>query len=178
MTTLSYLFNYAILGDGDQAAGYHWVNLVLHMVNVLLVFAVGRRLLGRLGPAALLAALWAVHPASTESVTNIVGRSDLLAAMATLGGFLMYLKSADGGPVAYRLAGGTGDGDGGRRLVEGKRGDDRGGDRALRAGLAGAAAVVRFSVRFGGDGHTDRRDAAPARRGVGRIAAGGVSFHG
>ena len=93
LTTLSYLFNYAILGDADHAAGYHWVNLVLHMVNVLLVFAVGRRLLGRLGPSALLAALWAVHPASTESVTNIIGRSDLLAAMATLGGFLMYVKS-------------------------------------------------------------------------------------
>jgi tetratricopeptide (TPR) repeat protein len=93
LTTLSYLFNYAILGDGDRAAGYHWVNLVLHMINVLLVFAVGRRLLGRLGPAAMLAALWAVHPASTESVTNIVGRSDLLAAMATLSGFLLYVKS-------------------------------------------------------------------------------------
>src|SRR5208283_1386887 len=52
LTTLSYLFNYAILGDGDQPAGYHYVNLILHMANVLLVFAVGRRLLGRLGPAA------------------------------------------------------------------------------------------------------------------------------
>src|SRR5271157_5382817 len=31
LTTLSYLFNYAILGDGDRPAGYHWVNLLLHM---------------------------------------------------------------------------------------------------------------------------------------------------
>lgn len=93
LTTLSYLFNYAILGNADQPAGYHWVNLVLHMGNALLVFAVGRRLLGRIGPSALLAALWAVHPASTESVTNIIGRSDLLAAMATLSGFLAYVKS-------------------------------------------------------------------------------------
>ncbi len=93
LTTLSYLFNYAVLGDGEQPAGYHRVNLALHVINVLLVFAVGRKLLGRLEPAALLAALWAVHPASTESVTNIVGRPELLAAMATLGGFLMYLRS-------------------------------------------------------------------------------------
>src|ERR1039458_254400 len=93
LTTLSYLLNYVGLGDGDQAAGYHWVNLVLHMVNMLLVFALGRRLLGQFGRAALLAALWAVHPASTESVTNIIGRSDLLAAMAILSGFLMYVKS-------------------------------------------------------------------------------------
>ena len=102
LTTLSYLFNYAILGDGDQAEGYHEVNLGLHLANVLLMFAVGRRLLGRLGPAALMAALWAVHPASTESVTNIVGRSDLLAAMATLGGFLMYVKSTTAG--RWRMA--------------------------------------------------------------------------
>ena len=106
-TTLSYLFNYAILGDGEQAAGYHRVNLALHLVNVLLVFAMGRKLLGLLAPSALLAALWAVHPASTESVTNIVGRSDLLAAMATLSGLLMYARStaaAGAGRIAW-LAG-------------------------------------------------------------------------
>ena len=93
LTTLSYLFNHAVLGGGEQAAGYHLVNLALHTINVLLVFAVGRRLLGQVGPAAWLAGLWAVYPASTESVTNIVGRPDLLAAMATLGGLLMYVKS-------------------------------------------------------------------------------------
>src|SRR5215813_2290976 len=97
-TTLSYLFNYAILGDGDQPEGYHWVNLFLHIGNVLLVFALGRRLLGHLGPATLLAALWAVHPASTESVTNIIGRADLLAGMSVLSGFLMYLKSTTSRP--------------------------------------------------------------------------------
>src|SRR5258708_5016437 len=68
LTTLSYLFNYAILGDGDQPEGYHWVNLLLHIGNVLLVLALGRMLLGHLGPSALLAVLWAVHPASPESV--------------------------------------------------------------------------------------------------------------
>jgi tetratricopeptide (TPR) repeat protein len=50
-------------------------------------------LLRRFWPAVFIAALWAVHPASTESVTNIVGRSDLLAGMAVLSGFLLYLKS-------------------------------------------------------------------------------------
>lgn len=97
LTTLSYLFNYAILGDGDRPEGYHWINLALHTINVLLVFALARRLLGRLVPAALLAALWAVHPASTESVTNIIGRSDLLAGMAMLGGLLIYVKSTTAG---------------------------------------------------------------------------------
>jgi protein O-mannosyl-transferase len=42
-----------------------------------------------------IAAIWSVHPALTESVTNIVGRADLLGAMAVLSGFLLYLKSAE-----------------------------------------------------------------------------------
>jgi tetratricopeptide (TPR) repeat protein len=94
-TTLTYLFNYAVLGNADQPAGYHWINLLLHAANVLLVYALGLRLLRRFWPAVLLAAVWAVHPVLTESVTNMVGRADLLAGMAVLGGFLMYLKSAD-----------------------------------------------------------------------------------
>jgi protein O-mannosyl-transferase len=95
LTTLSYLFNYAILGDGDQPGGYHWVNLILHGVNVLLVFALLLRLTGELKVSGLIAATWAVHPVLTESVTNIVGRADLLAGAATLGGLLIYLRAAD-----------------------------------------------------------------------------------
>ena len=40
-------------------------------------------------------AIWAVHPVLTESVTNMVGRPDLLAGMAVLSGFWLYLKSAE-----------------------------------------------------------------------------------
>jgi hypothetical protein len=94
LTTLSYLFNYAILGNGAHPAGYHWINFLLHAGNVLLVYALGLRLAGWRA-AAWTAALWAAHPVLTESVTNIVGRADLLAAMAVLGGLLLYLKSAE-----------------------------------------------------------------------------------
>ncbi len=97
VTTLSYLFNYAILGDGESPAGYHWVNLLLHTGNVLLVYLLALRLIGSFWPSLLLGGLWAVHPVLTESVTNIVGRPDLLAGMAVLGGFWIYLKSAEAG---------------------------------------------------------------------------------
>ena len=95
LTTLTYLFNYSILGNGDQPAGYHWINFLLHTGNVLLVYALALRLLRKLWPAVFVAALWAVHPVLTESVTNIVGRADLLAGMSLLSGFWMYLKSAE-----------------------------------------------------------------------------------
>ena len=44
LTTLSSLFNYSILGNGQNAAGYHWLNWLLHALNVLLVYALLSRL--------------------------------------------------------------------------------------------------------------------------------------
>lgn len=90
LTTLSFLFNYAVLGNAGNAAGYHVVNVLLHMANVLLVFVLVLRLVGDRMPAFFAAALWAVHPVVTESVANIAGRADLLATTAVLGGLLLY----------------------------------------------------------------------------------------
>lgn len=106
-TTLSYLFNYALLGNQEQPFGYHLINFLLHAVNVLLVYTLAIRLIRKPSPAFFIAALWAVHPVLTESVSNIVGRADLLAAGAVLGGLLLYLKSAEstGGRRAAYLAG-------------------------------------------------------------------------
>src|SRR3954468_16884448 len=91
LTTFSYLFNYAILGNADRAAGYHWFNLLVHTANVLLFWRVSRRITGDRWTAVAAAALWAVLPLSTEAVTNIVGRADLLAATGTLAALLVYL---------------------------------------------------------------------------------------
>ena len=94
VTTLSYLFNYAILGNGTDAAGYHWTNLLLHLLNALLLYGVARRFTAP-GIAAMIAALWAVHPVLTESVTSIAGRPDLIAGACVLGGLLLYWKSSE-----------------------------------------------------------------------------------
>src|SRR5207248_5905120 len=34
LTTLSYLFNFAVLEDGPNPPGYHWINFILHAVNI------------------------------------------------------------------------------------------------------------------------------------------------
>ena len=94
LTTFSFLLNYAVLGNGSRPAGYHWVNLAIHAVNVALVYALGIAILGETAPAWALAALWGLHPLLTESVTNIVGRADLLAAFGVLAGFLCHVRSA------------------------------------------------------------------------------------
>ncbi len=93
-TTLSYLVNYAVLGNGTRPAGYHWINLAIHVVNVSLVYGLGILILGEADLALVLAALWGVHPLLTESVTNIVGRADLLAGFSVLAGLLCYVRGA------------------------------------------------------------------------------------
>jgi hypothetical protein len=95
LTILTFLFNYSVLGNQDRAEGYHLINFVLHASNLLLAFAVARRLVRKFWPSVFIAGLWAVHPVLTESVTNVVGRADLLAGMSVLGGFLIYLKSTE-----------------------------------------------------------------------------------
>jgi protein O-mannosyl-transferase len=94
LTTSSYLLNYAVFGNGTHPEGYHWVNLALHGINVSLVYLLGMLVLDAAAPALALAALWGVHPLLTESVTNVVGRADLLATFAVLAGLLCYVKSA------------------------------------------------------------------------------------
>jgi tetratricopeptide (TPR) repeat protein len=122
LTTLSLLFNYAVLGNGAGPAGYHWVNFALHAINIALVYFLGLILLGEISWAGLLAALWALHPLLTESVTNIVGRADALAALGVLAGLLCHIR---GGQAAGRV------------------------QAAWLAGLAVAAAVAVFSKESG-----------------------------
>ena len=95
LTTLSYLFNYSILGNGANPAGYHWVNYLLHAIAVTLLYLLGLRIFRRMAPALAMAAVWAVHPALTESVTNVVGRADILAAIGVLGAILCHIRAAE-----------------------------------------------------------------------------------
>jgi tetratricopeptide (TPR) repeat protein len=99
LTTLSYLLNYAGFGNQLRPAGYHWVNFSLHGANVSLVYGLGILVFGEPELALALAGIWGLHPLLTESVTNIVGRADLLAAFGVLAGLLCYVRST---PAAGR----------------------------------------------------------------------------
>ncbi len=94
LTTLSFLLNYAVFGNGDQPASYHAVNLALHWLNASLVYGLVWLLTRRRGPAFFAAALFGVHPVATESATNIIERSGLMSAAAVLGGLLLHIRGA------------------------------------------------------------------------------------
>jgi hypothetical protein len=73
--------------------GFHVTNLLIHIINVTLILVIIRRVTHRPWLALLTAAIFAVHPAETESVTNVVGRADQLATLWILAGFWCYLRA-------------------------------------------------------------------------------------
>jgi Flp pilus assembly protein TadD len=97
----SFALNYAI--HGLNPAGYHLVNILIHLINALLAFKLTVLLLQfkkpeysfrRLHTVALIAAvLFAIHPLQTMAVTYIVQRLTLMAAMFYLTGIYSYLKA-------------------------------------------------------------------------------------
>lgn len=96
VTTLSYALDYAV--HGRWTPGFHAVNVALHVVASLLLWALVRRvaraaLPGREERAALLAGLlFAVHPAHVEAVGTIFGRPEPLAAAFTFGALIAALR--------------------------------------------------------------------------------------
>ena len=65
---------------GTKPLGFHVTNVLLHMLNVVLLFALARRLSEDRLAAFAAAALFAVHPMMTEAVGYIAGRSEVLCA--------------------------------------------------------------------------------------------------
>lgn len=101
LVTISFFLDYSLWGE--NAFGFHATNLILHVLSVLLVYACFSILADR-ELAFVSAALFAVHPVHTESVTWISGRTDLLASMLVLASFLCYLSISRRGSVALRGA--------------------------------------------------------------------------
>jgi hypothetical protein len=95
---LSYALSWSAGGGGTYA--FHAVNVMLHAVNVLLVWHVLRALFERMGvggdgfAAFVGALLFALHPAHTEAVTYISGRSTSMMAFFYLASVLAYLRGA------------------------------------------------------------------------------------
>jgi hypothetical protein len=74
---------------------HHAVNALLHGLVVLALFPIARRLAGRGWPGLVAIGLFAAHPAHTQVVAPIVGRTDLLAALGTLVALECFLRSRE-----------------------------------------------------------------------------------
>ena len=95
---ISYWLNYKKFRS-DRPFTYHFVNLVIHFVNSVLVFLVLLRILQSAGwigrksrvASAIGALAFAIHPLQTESVSYVAGRSESLAALFLLLAYVAFL---------------------------------------------------------------------------------------
>jgi protein O-mannosyl-transferase len=77
LTVLSFALDHAL--HGENPAGYHLTNAVLHTLNALLLLALLRQRRTDVLVALLLSAAWALHPRLTEAAGWVSGRTDVLA---------------------------------------------------------------------------------------------------
>ena len=62
-------------------AGHHFTSILLHVVNVILLFLLLMWATERLGPSLFVAALFALHPINVESVAWVAERKNVLCTM-------------------------------------------------------------------------------------------------
>jgi tetratricopeptide (TPR) repeat protein len=101
---VTFALNYAL--GGTEAIGYHVVNVLLHVANALLVFALARttfetpalrtasagRLLRPYLPVAA-ALVFALHPLATQAVTYVAQRYAALATLLYVAAVLLYARA-------------------------------------------------------------------------------------
>ena len=92
---------------GVRPGGYHFSNILLHTIAVLLLFLVLKQMTDAIWRSAFVAALFAIHPLRVESVVWISERKDVLSGvffMLTLGAYLRYAKRPSVGRYLTVLA--------------------------------------------------------------------------
>lgn len=90
LTWLSLQLDATLWGAGP--AGFHATNVVLHAVSCLLVYVLLAGWTGRVGEAAVAAALFGWHPLRVESVAWVAERKDVLAVLLALVALAAYTR--------------------------------------------------------------------------------------
>ena len=112
---VSFWLNYKVCGY--NVPGWHVANIVLHMLNVLVVFGVARWLFRAsqgardenrddgyaTWTAAAAAAIFAVHPVQTHTVTYIVQRLEMLGTLWAMLAFWCACRAIEASSMARRL---------------------------------------------------------------------------
>lgn len=95
LTWISHMIDCQLFGL--KPAGHHLTNILLHTLNVVLMFLVLLRMTGATWRSAVVAALFAWHPAHVESVAWVAERKDVLSTffgLLTLFAYVVYVEKS------------------------------------------------------------------------------------
>ena len=94
LTLASFVMDFAFWGL--KPWGYHFTNILLHVLNSILVYILALKYVPSV-PALTASLLFAVHPIHVEAVTYIFGRGELFMAAFLLAGVLLFIRSRQSG---------------------------------------------------------------------------------
>lgn len=95
LTWISHMIDCQLYGV-DRPGGHHWMNVVFHTADTLLLFILLNYLTGALWRSAFVAALFAWHPLHVESVAWVSERKDVLSAFFWMLTLLCYARYTKG----------------------------------------------------------------------------------
>jgi len=90
LTLFSLAIDYSI--SGTDPWFYHFMNILLHVVNTSLLFVLARQMTNNIGITVITAALFGVHTLHVESVAWITERKDVLFSLFFLASLINYIK--------------------------------------------------------------------------------------
>ncbi len=88
LTTLIYFFEYHLFGLNPLP--FHVLNVLLHLLNILLVYKLVEKLSGKNFTALFVSVLFAIHPMHVESVAWVSELKDVLCTLFYLSALLLY----------------------------------------------------------------------------------------
>jgi Flp pilus assembly protein TadD len=92
LTWVSHMLDIQLYGP---AAGSHlMINLIIHLLNSMFLFLVFRKMSNRFWESAFIAALFALHPLSVESVAWVAARKNVLSTFFWILTMLSYIRYA------------------------------------------------------------------------------------
>ncbi len=90
LSWLSHMVDYEIFGPNPGP--HHWINLLFHIVNAILLFNIINKMSGEIGKSALVAILFAIHPINVETVAWAAERKNLLSTFFWFLTMWVYLR--------------------------------------------------------------------------------------
>jgi protein O-mannosyl-transferase len=93
VTWISHMLDFQFFGL--DSGWFHLTNVMIHAASTLLLFAIMRRMTGRLWESAFVSFVFALHPLHVESVAWVSERKDVLSAFFWLLTTWLYLDYVD-----------------------------------------------------------------------------------